>query len=169
MTNHKVGPRALRLIKHFESCRPRAYRCSAGRATIGWGMTYYPSGLKVRMGDTITRFEADEGFAHLLAHDFEPAVERAIGNAFTTPAQFGAMVAMAYNVGAGAFAGSSVARLHRLGDHLGAAAAFASWNKETVRGQLRVSLGLTRRRAAEAALYRGDWADLARHTHGEVL
>lgn len=164
----KLGPRARALIRHFESCKLTAYRCSAGRWTVGVGMTYYPSGLPVRPGDRITPAEADEGFAHLLARDFEPGVAKAIGDALTTPAQWGAMVALAYNIGVNAFAKSSVARLHKAGDHDGAARAFAAWNKERRNGVLQISAGLTRRRAAEAALYRGDFADLSSHTHGEV-
>jgi lysozyme len=57
-----------------------------------------------------------------------------------------------------------VARKHKAGDHAGAAAAFALWNKS----KGKVLAGLTRRRAAEAALYREDWAALRQHTQGAV-
>lgn len=160
-----VGPLAIKLLHHFEQCRLVAYLCQAGKWTIGWGMTYYPDGRRVKAGDHILAAEADWMFAEILERDFARAVRAAIGAAPTTPAQFGAMVALAYNIGSLRFAWSSVARHHRAGRTDQAAAAFALWNK--VRGK--VSDGLVRRRAAEAALYRSDFKALADATHGQVV
>ena len=156
----KVGPKALALLHHFESCRLKAYRCPAGVWTIGYGDT----GPHVTPGLTWTQKQADEAFATRIAREFAPAVARAIGDAPTTPAQFGAMVALAYNIGAAAFTKSSVARLHKAGDHGGAARAFNMWTK----ADGRVLAGLVRRRGAEAALYRSDFAELSRLTQGAV-
>ncbi|KTT72661.1 hypothetical protein NS334_08415 [Sphingomonas endophytica] len=151
-------------MHHFERCALVAYRCPAGKWTIGWGMTYYPDGRKVKAGDRITQAEADAMFVILLERDFVPAVRKAIGAAATTPAQFGAMVALAYNIGTFRFAWSTVARRHRAGDAVGASAAFLLWNK--VRGA--VSSGLMRRRRAEAALYLGNFVELKALTFGKV-
>ncbi|USU06874.1 lysozyme [Sphingomonadaceae bacterium OTU29LAMAA1] len=174
MTNRKVGPKALALMHHFEECRLVAYRCPADKPTIGWGMTYYPDGRPVRMGDRITQVQADEMFAQLLARDFAAVVDAAIGTAATTPAQFGAMVALAYNIGTGpriwlpgmkqGFRQSQVLKSHRAGKHDAAALAFGSWT----RAAGKVSNGLVRRRAAEAALYRGNMSEVARLTMGDV-
>jgi GH24 family phage-related lysozyme (muramidase) len=166
MTDRKVGPKAFALMHHFESCKLVAYRCPADKPTIGWGMTYYPAtGARVKMGDRITQTQADTMFEQLVARDFAPAVGRAIGDAPTTAAQFGAMVALAYNIGVDAFAKSTLARLHRVRDYAGAARQFAVWNKAGGK----VSNGLIRRRAAEAALYRADYAELTRQTNGDVV
>lgn len=159
-----IGPLAIALMHHFERCELVAYRCPAGKWTIGWGMTYYPAGGRVKQGDRITREQADAMFVQLLERDFAPAVRAAIGAAATTPAQFGAMVALAYNIGAVRFTLSTVARRHRAGDVAGAAAAFLLWNK--VKGV--VSNGLVRRRRAEAALYLSRFIELAGLTNGEV-
>jgi len=164
MTDRKVGPRARALMHHFEECRLKAYLCPAKVWTIGWGNTYYPDGRKVKAGDRITQAEADELFAQVVECDFAAPVAAAIGAAPSTPAQFGAMVALAYNIGVSAFRTSTVARRHRSGDHDGAADAFALWNKAGGR----VLAGLVRRRAAEAALYRSDFAELSRLTNGAV-
>ena len=62
------------------------------------------------------------------------------------------MTALAYNIGLGNFAGSTVLKRHKLGNYLGASRAFSMWN----RGGGRVLPGLTRRREAEAKLYLGE-------------
>jgi lysozyme len=59
------------------------------------------------------------------------------------------MVSLAYNIGSGAFGQSTLLKKHIAGDYAGAAREFAKWNKAA--GQ--VLAGLTKRRAAEAALY----------------
>lgn len=157
-----VGPKALSLIHHFEQCRLTAYRDSVGVPTIGWGATYYPNGDRVKMGDQITQERADSMFVTILERDFAGPVRNAVGDA--TPAQFGAMVALAYNIGIAGFRKSSVLRLHRNGDHDGAAKAFLMWNKAGGK----VLAGLTRRRNAEAALYRSDFDAVKRFTQGAV-
>ncbi len=173
-TDLRVGPIALALMHHFEERRLTAYRCPADVPTIGWGNTYYLDGSRVRMGDRIAAKHADALYAAILERDFAAPVRAAIGNAPTTAAQFGAMVSLAYNIGMGprlwvpglkkGFRQSEVLRLHRAGNHSAAASAFGSW----VRAGGQVSNGLVRRRAAEAALYRSDFADLAKHTYGKV-
>ncbi len=160
-----IGPLAIALMHHFERCELVAYRCPAGKWTIGWGMTYYPAGGRVKKGDRISQEQADAMFVQLVERDFAPAVRAAIGAAETTPAQFGAMVALAYNIGAVRFTLSTVARRHRAGDSAGASAAFLLWNK--VKGA--VSNGLVRRRRAEAALYFGRFVELKALTNGEVV
>jgi GH24 family phage-related lysozyme (muramidase) len=145
----RVGPRATALMHHFEGCRLKAYLCPAKVWTIGWGNTRYEDGRPVRQGDQITQSRANELFQHKLRTEFEPGVIRAIGDVPTTPAQFGAMVALAYNIGVGAFSRSRVASNHRAGRYEAASVSFMSW----VRGGGKVLPGLVRRRQAERALY----------------
>jgi GH24 family phage-related lysozyme (muramidase) len=75
-------------------------------------------------------------------------VAQAIGDAPTTQAQFDALVSFHYNTGA--IGRATLTRRHRAGDYVGAAREFARWN----RAGGRILSGLTRRRAAEAELYR---------------
>ncbi|MCP4025665.1 MAG: lysozyme [Sphingomonas sp.] len=177
MTDRKVGPKALGLMHHFENCELAAYAdpgTGGEPYTIGWGMTYYPDGRKVKGGDRITQAQADADFATILDRDFARAVDAAIGSAPTTAAQFGAMVALAYNIGMGpriwlpgrkkGFRQSQVLKMHLAGRYAEAADAFSGWT--TAGGK--VMGGLVRRRDAEAALYRGDMAEVARLTHGAV-
>lgn len=142
-----VGPRARSLIQSYEQCRLTAYLPTPNDVpTIGWGST----GPDIVLGMTWTQAECDARFAEDLAR-FAAGVETALRDAPTLPREFGAMVSLAYNIGLGAFRSSTLCRKHRAGDKAGAAAQFARWNRQA--GQ--VLAGLTRRRAAEAALYLG--------------
>jgi lysozyme len=138
----KINAAGLALVKEFEGCELTAYRCAAGVLTIGYGST----GSHVREGMTITKEEAEA----LLRKDlrrFENGVEALMGPA--TDNQFSACVSLAFNIGLGAFAGSTVLKRHRLGNKIGAANAFLMWNKS--RGN--ILKGLMRRREAERKLY----------------
>jgi len=134
------------LIKDFEGCRLDAYLCPAGVWTIGYGHTG-----DVKKGDRISRKRADE----LLAEDlgtFVTAVRRAC-KVKPNPNQLAAMVSLAFNIGAGAFAKSTVVKAHNRGDAQAAARAFGLWVKARVKGKLVELPGLVSRRAREAALY----------------
>jgi lysozyme len=137
---------AVALIAQAEGCRLKAYRCPAGVATCGWGETD-----GVCLGMTWTQEEADRRFCDSLA-DYTDRV-RAMLTEHATPAQLGALVSLAYNIGLGAFGKSTVLRQHNAGRFDAAARAFSLWNKARVKGVLTELAGLTSRRAAEASLY----------------
>lgn len=148
----QINQDGLDLIKYFEGCRLKAYLDVAGVPTIGWGHT----GPDVFLGQRITQAKADR----LLDEDldrFEAAVEKLTGGV-ATDNQFAALVSFAYNVGEGdgGLRTSTLLRKHNEGDYEGAAKQFARWNKARVDGVLRPVRGLTRRREAEAKLYRGE-------------
>lgn len=133
----------LNLIKEFEGCKLKAYKCPAGIWTIGYGWTH-----GVKEGDEWNQEMADRMLVEGIK-PFETAVNHAIAVAKTTQAQFDAMVSLCYNVGPANFQKSSVVRYHRDGNHAKAAESFLLWNK----GGGRVLSGLVRRREAEKRLY----------------
>lgn len=139
----KTGEAGIALIKEFEGCHLTAYLCPAGVWTIGYGHTQ-----GVHKGQHITQDQAD-AFLHDDLSTFEQEVSRLLGSAPTTQNRFDAMVSLTYNIGGGAFARSSVLRLHKAGHYDQAAEAFIMWT----RAGHRVLPGLVRRRAAERALY----------------
>ena len=151
-----VSPAGRELIERNEGCERAAYPDPASGGdpwTIGYGDT----GPDVVLGLTITQAEADERLTRRLADEFEPKVSEAIGDAPTTQCQFDAMVSLAYNIGTGAFAGSSVARLHRQSDYGAAADAFLMWDHAAGA----VLPALQRRRSEERALYLSDAPGIA--------
>lgn len=132
----------LALIKEFEGCELSAYLCPVKVWTIGWGRT-----TNVKAGDKCTQQQAD-AWLNEEYDAFETKVRKLL-KVPVTANQLGALVSFAYNVGVRAFANSTLVKLLNAGDHAGAAGQFARWNK----GGGRVLAGLTRRRAAEAALF----------------
>ena len=140
----KINPAGLEIIKLYEGLRLQAYLCPANVLTIGYGHT----GPDVKPKMHITAQEAERLLQTDLT-EFEEGVISNLGGAKTNENQFSAMVSLAYNIGLTAFKASSVIRHHRDGNTSKAAASFKLLNK----GGGKVLPGLTKRRAAEAALY----------------
>ena len=55
----QINKEGIDLIKKFEGCRLKAYKCPAGIWTIGYGNTFYEDGMKVKEGDVITQERAE--------------------------------------------------------------------------------------------------------------
>ena len=143
-----INQEALNLIKEFEGFKPRAYRDSVGVWTIGYGTTAMAGvGIAPKAGMVITEAQAEE-YLQITVDKFAADIMRRLKHP-ATPNQFGAMVSLAYNVGPGNFARSSVLRRFNANDFTGASVSFRLWNKAGGR----VLAGLTRRRAAEAVLF----------------
>ena len=142
MSRH-IGPKGLALIKEYEGLRLTPYRCPAGILTVGYGST----GPHVLPNLVLTEADADA----LLRKDlerFEKGVEEMGGK--MTPGQFSALVSFAFNLGLGALSNSTLLSLHKSGHYEGAALQFPRWNKAAGKALP----GLTKRRLAEAELYR---------------
>jgi GH24 family phage-related lysozyme (muramidase) len=150
----KPSDACVRLVQQFEGCEKErqdgrfdAYPdpgTGGDPWTIGWGST----GPDVKPGVVWTQQECDARLEQSL-EKFSAGVQALLGAAATTQHQFDAMVSFAYNVGIGNLKTSTLLRKHIAGDHTGAAAEFAKWNKAAGK----VLKGLTNRRKAEAALY----------------
>ena len=150
----KTSHNGVEVMHYFESCKLKAYPdpATGGKPfTIGWGDT----GPDVLPGLVITQDDADMRFSKRLAGEFEPGITSAIKTA--TQGQFDAMACLAYNIGLNNFKSSTLLRKFNAGDIPGALAQFAVWNLAAGK----VMLGLKRRRAAEAALFRGLSGDQA--------
>ena len=140
-----IGEAGLAIIKKWEGCRLVAYLDVVGVWTVGFGDT----GPDVVKGLRITQDEADRRLADRLAREFEPGVEKALGQAPVRQNQFDAMVSLAYNVGVGTFSRSSIVRHHIAGDYDAAADAFLLYRMAGGK----VYDGLVRRRIEERGLY----------------
>jgi lysozyme len=131
------------LIQSFESLKLAAYQDQRGIWTIGWGHVS-PSVVE---NLTCTPSEADAWFVD----DTQTAVNEVnvVIATHCTQNQFDAMCSLCFNIGAHAFANSTLVKLMNAGDTAGAAAQFLVWDH--VDGA--PDAGLLRRRQAEQALF----------------
>lgn len=139
----QLGAAGKALIQSFEKLKLQAYPDSGGVLTIGWGHT----GPDVFPGMVCTPAQADAWFTQ----DTLWARKVVNGNVdiAMTQNQFDALASFTYNVGAGAFRGSTLLRYVNQHCLQAAADEFLRWDH--VDGQ--TSAGLARRRAAERALF----------------
>ncbi len=136
------------LIKRFEGCKLKAYKCPAGLWTISWGLTFYPDGTKVKEGDVITQQQAEDYF-NAIVDDFAKKVDALI-KSNVSENNFSALVSFAYNVGMGNFQRSTL--LRKVNANPKDKTILAEFKKWT-RANGEVLKGLVRRRDAEAKLY----------------
>jgi lysozyme len=131
------------LIKQFEGCKLKAYRCPRGIPTIGWGFT-----LGVQMGDTITQEQADKQLTTL--------VIKVIGKAYLlspllvveSPERVAAIADFIYNCGEGNYKASTLRKLVNAADWDNAAIEILKWDKAGGKALK----GLTLRRKKESDL-----------------
>ncbi len=143
----KINAAGLKLVEDSEGFRGRAYRCPAGIWTIGHGHTSMAGPPPVKSGMTMTESQARAVLARDLetfSHGVKSALKRDL-----TDNQFSALVSFAYNVGLGAFRGSSVLRAVNAGQDELVPRRLAQWS----RAGGRTLPGLVKRRHAEALLY----------------
>jgi GH24 family phage-related lysozyme (muramidase) len=143
---------AVRIIQEFEACNLVAYADSTGVWTVGWGNTQV-DGRPVKQGDKISQSKADtmlrdtvQQFAARL-HKIIPATANYGGN------QQAALLSWMYNIGATAVQDSTLARRLNSGEPgtIVIPQELPKWDKANGR----TLPGLTRRRAAEVALFTG--------------
>lgn len=135
-----TSSKGVSLIKQFEGCRLKAYKCPAGVWTIGYGHT-----AGVKAGDTITQEEAENYLRNDLV-TYENAVLKYDSIYHFNQNQFDALVSFTFNCGAG-----NLKNLTQGGKRTIAqiSAKLPLYNKA---GGV-VLLGLQRRRVAEKELF----------------
>ena len=147
----KISLEGLSLIKRFEGCRLKAYKCSAGVLTIGYGHTG-----GVLETDVITQDVADK----LLEQDIEKFEKYVNVNVVVelNQSQFDALVAWTFNLGVGNLRSSTMLKkLNEYGDYDSVPSEMKRWNKA---GGKTLD-GLIRRRKAEGLLFENkEWHEV---------
>jgi len=145
----KISESGIAVAHYFESCKLEAYPdpgSTDGKPwTIGWGHT----GPEVMRGLVWSQRQADDAFVTDIAK-FERGVSSLV-KAELSQYQFDALVLFAYNVGLESLKSSTLLKLLNDGEYAGAQQQFKRWDKNDGK----VMRGLTRRRAAESALFSG--------------
>lgn len=138
----KTSEKGKALIKKYEGCRLKAYKCPAGVLTIGYGHTN-----NVRVDDVITQAEADK----LLDIDIV-IKEKEVNSVLRVPVtqgQYDALVSFAFNLGIGNLKKSTLLRLVNQGKYKNASNEFSRW----VYAGGKVLAGLVKRRNEEKELF----------------
>ena len=145
-----ISQEGLSLIKKFEGCELKAYRCPANVLTIGYGIT---KGVTEDM--EITQQEADE-----MLNEEIPEYEEYVNNMVKVPLeqnQFDALCSWVYNLGPTNLEKSTLLKLLNAGDYHLIPSQIRRWNKaggETL-------TGLIRRREAESLMFEGkEWIEV---------
>ena len=136
----KTSSKGVSLIKQFEGCRLKAYKCPAGVWTIGYGHT-----AGVKSGDIITQETAESYLRNDLV-TYEKAVMNYDGIYHFNQNQFDALVSFTYNCGTG-----NLKNLTQSGKRTIAQISEKLLLYNKVGGV--TLLGLQRRRAAEKVLF----------------
>lgn len=163
----EINQAGLDLIKSFEGIldgNPATsnldpYLDPVGIWTIGWGhaivvgkdflrgkqnrakaFALYPGGLTIQEAETLLRADVMDK-----CRDVDSLVKVSLNDN-----QYAALVSFTFNLGVGNLKQSTLLKKINAGDFAGAANEFAKWNKAGGK----VLAGLTRRRAAEAELFR---------------
>lgn len=135
----------LLFVQGWEACKLCAYLDGNGVPTIGWGHT-----RGVRMGQTCTQATADSWFAdemRVYAAELQAYLIRS-----PLQHQFDALLSLGYNAGIAPPRGigrAGIVQLFNNGMDAECGDRFLAWNKDGGK----VVPGLTKRRAAERAIY----------------
>jgi len=145
----QLSKTGIELLKHFEGCELKAYQDSVGVWTIGYGHT-----KGIYEGLEITQSEAEK-----MLVDELPEYEGYITDKIVPRLQqheFDALVCWVYNLGPTNLSSSTMLKKLNAGEFKEVPFQMKRWDKAG--GQ--PLLGLTRRRNAEALLFKGEqWKD----------
>ena len=138
---------SLDLIKRWEGCKLKAYKCSAGVWTVGYGLTTSAGFIEVVPDTKITQAEADwylEKTIEKFLAEITPAITAPINEN-----ELGAFTSLAYNIGPTAFRKSSALRHFNAGNKDRVPTSIRMWRKAGGK----VVKGLLNRREAEVDLF----------------
>lgn len=141
----------LNIIKESEGFSAVAYVDPATGAepiTIGYGSTAAAIDRSVKLGDTVTKQQAEEYLAYSINKKFLPDLKRYVKIPLTQ-GMVDACLSFMYNVGGGSFGSSTLVKKLNAKDYCGAADELLRWNKAAGK----VMRGLTIRRQKERELF----------------
>ena len=145
-----ISKEGMELIKKFEGCELKSYRCSANVSTIGFGHT-----KGVSDGDSCTQDQADQMLTDDL-EEFEGYVDKLV-TVDLEQNEFDALVAWTFNLGPTNLKSSTMLRVLNDGKKSEVPEQMKRWNKAGGN----VLKGLTRRREAESLLWEDkEWREV---------
>ena len=143
-----ISNKLKELVKEFEGCKLKAYKCPAGIWTIGYGNTQYENGKAVKEGEVITLDRAEQLLEVILIKFVQQVGE--LVKSKINQNQKDALTDFAYNCGVGNLRSSTLLKkVNADPNDKTIRAEFEKWTKANGK----VLNGLVKRRNAEANLY----------------
>lgn len=99
--------KSIDLLVELEGEKLEAYLCPSGIPTIGVGLTAYPDGSKVKLGDKITKEQSREYLKQTL-EEFEKQVVLLLDGLPLPRKSLDSLIIFSFNVGISAFAKSTL-------------------------------------------------------------
>lgn len=125
-SNYTLDSAGAKDLMGVEDIALIAYRDSEGVATIGAGMTKYPNGKKVQMGDKLKSEQEAINLFNELVKEYVACVNEHI-QVELTQHQFNVLVSFCYNAGTQAFSSSNLLRALNAGQVNVIASEFHKW------------------------------------------
>jgi len=145
----KLSDTGYKLIQEFEGLRLKPYYDVVGKATIGYGNTFYPNGKSVSINDKeITKEYAFEIFKNV-ADKFAVIVDFLV-EVKVNQNQFDALVSLCYNIGSKKFRDSTL--LERINNNSSLEVVGIEFNRWVYANGYKVK-GLVKRRKKEFQHY----------------
>ncbi|SMH35955.1 peptidoglycan-binding protein [Maritimibacter sp. HL-12] len=145
-----TSSKGIAVLKQEEGEVLKAYRCPAGKMTIGVGLTAASGVIDPKPGMVITAGQSSDLLRQALRRNYEPAVAKAMPSAKAHEFDGGVL----FHFNTGAIGRASWVKAWRTRDWDRVSAKIVLWNK----GGGKVLPGLTRRRAREFKIMRyGDY------------
>lgn len=153
----QMSENGLELLKQWEGFKSKMYKDSAGLPTIGVGHLLTKSELtsgKITINNVSVEYAnglTDQQILDLLSQDVDPAAAAVTARVKVTLSQnqFDALVSFTFNVGIGAFSGSTLLKVLNQGQYNQVPDQLLRWNKAGGK----VVPGLTNRRQNEIKLW----------------
>ena len=165
MSHPQTTRKAIQLIERFEGVEEDAYLDQVGVATIGAGMTKYPDGSFVRLGDHCSKQVCRGYLESMIENEYIPALAAIPGWTRLGPARQAVLISFAWNLGKNFYGGDGFETISNvLGDGAydpgvykqmpGALSLYVTANGKVLEGLKREKEG--RRRAMDVGGRRGD-------------
>lgn len=162
----KFSDNGINKLAEFEDNILTVYPDEGGKPTIGIGHLLTKSelasgkiiinGVPIKYSDGITNEQSEDLLIQDL-NDYETCVNNYVDVKLTQP-QYDALVIFCYNVGEGAFEGSTLLKLLNEEHYEEVPTQMRRWNKVTKDGVLVVSQGLINRREKEILIWESQYA-----------
>lgn len=152
----QISSSGVDLIKEFEHFMPNKYNDQAGHCTVGYGTLIHHGNCNGDASEQPYANGITEEKATELLMVRVNSTQKVLNDTITVSLnqnQFDALTSFVYNIGTGAWKGSTLRKLLNKGEYNSVPTEMRKWVKVRIKGQVVNSQGLINRRVKEIALF----------------